>query len=167
MFQHCWYYTTQQFATQLQTRICINLNKPNFIVAIYHKIQTKNLKIMLSIIRIQVKICSFNSIQSNRLHLRIYHLTKTKISLSIGRIHISLKFIIGNFISFFILSITITVFLNSIISQMYYFISNLIYVKIIRRSPYITLTEPISTHNTVKSTNHHVMANIKFSAFIE
>lgn len=83
---------------------------------------------MLPLVGIQLKIGGFNSIKRDILHFGVYHLAEIKFSLAVSGVHISLELIVGHFITLFVPSISLAIFLNGIVCQVNHLISNVLNV---------------------------------------
>lgn len=167
LLNHSWNKASQQLTAELKTRIGVDFDQPNIVAWINHEVKTKYFKVMLGIIGVELQIGRFDCIKCNCLHFWIDHLSKAKLSLSICWIHISLKFIVRNLISFLVLAISIAVLLNSIICKMNDRFSDLRDVVFVWGSSDVSLTIPISSHYSMKPTYHHVVANIELSILVK
>lgn len=167
MLDHGWNYSCEEFTTQLQAWIGIDLDEPNIVACVNHEIQAEYLEVMLGIIGVQLQISGFNSIESDSFHFGINHLRKIELPLTICRIHIPLELIVGYFVSFFVFAIAITIFLNGVISKMDYRLADVLDVELIWWGADVALAEPISPHCPVEAWDKHIVSNIKFPILIE
>ena len=63
--------------------------------------------------------------------------------------------------------IALPVDLNCIVSQVNHLITDIIEIEVFRSSSDVALAVPIGSHEAVDSSDDHVMADVKFPAFIE
>ena len=52
LFEHGWYDSAYEFAAEFKAWIGVDLDEPNVIICVDHEIKSKNLEVMLSVIRI-------------------------------------------------------------------------------------------------------------------
>jgi hypothetical protein len=157
----------QKFAAQLETWVGIDLDQPNIILGIDHEVQPKYFKVMLSISGIHLKIRCFDGIESYLFHPRIYLIAKAEFPLSHSGVHVSLELIVADFVSFFVFSIPLTILLNGVICQVNHFIPDIFDIVLIRAGSDVTLAKPIGPHKPMKSTDHHIVSDVKLSTFVE
>ena len=94
LLQHGGNDPADEFATQLEAGIGIDLDEPDIVIGVDHEVKTKYLEIVLPPVGIQLKIGGFDSIKGNILHFWVYHLAEIKFSLAMCGVHISLELIV-------------------------------------------------------------------------
>jgi hypothetical protein len=82
LLEHSRDHSFQQLARQLKTRVCIDLNHPHLVVAVDHKVEPKDLKIMLSVVWVHFQVGCLDGIKCNSPHFGVDHFTETKLTLT-------------------------------------------------------------------------------------
>lgn len=156
----------QQRATKLKARIRVTLNQVDVHAFIEHKIQTKELKVVLPPIRLDDWIRGSYRVSCKSLHFWQDFWEKVKIC-SIGLCEILLKLFIRNFVSFLVFAVVGWVFLDSVVGQMCIKIFTVLYVVFSRCSSDVTLLIPITFYWPVYAGHKHVVPNIKFPFLVQ
>lgn len=78
-----------------------------------------------------------------------------------------MKFIVGNLISFLVLSVLVGILLDCVISEMDEKVGVSFEAKKGRSSSNVALGIPVCLHHSVKAGEQHIVPNIKLATFIE
>lgn len=64
VFQHIWYYSSQERAASLQARVGVNLYQVHIKLRSYHKVQPEHLEIVLVLVLVKKQTCRSDGINS-------------------------------------------------------------------------------------------------------
>lgn len=120
---------------------------------------------------IELQISGPDCIQGYRLHFGVYHLTEIKLAflaclLAALAVHVSLKFVVGHLVPLLVLAVPLAVFLDGVVGEVDNFLADVVEVELVRRSADVALAEPVGPHDSVETTDHHIVPNVEFASFV-